>query len=95
MQQCLDQDTLRAAAKKSVIRSKNGRNIIDRIPLNRVLTESDGPHIQLKNQPMRPSDIKVTLQALQDIWGMSFQEADEQVWSNFMKLISPIREQAP
>ena len=44
----------------AMIRSKNGRNIIDRIPLNRILTESDGPHIQLRNQPVCPSDIKVT-----------------------------------
>lgn len=79
----------------AMIRSKNGRNIIDRIPLNRILTESDGPHIQLRNQPVRPSNIKIILEALRDIWGMSFQEVDEQVWSNFMKLLVPIREQAP
>lgn len=79
----------------AMIRSKNGRNIIDRIPLNRILTESDGPHIQLRNQPVRPSNIKIILEALRDIWGMSFQEVDKQVWSNFMKLLVPIREQAP
>lgn len=67
---------------------------VDRIPLNRILTESDGPHIQLRNQPVRPSNIKVILEALGDIWEMPSQEADEQVWSNFMKLLAPIREQA-
>ena len=77
----------------AMIRSKNGRNIIDRIPLNRILTESDGPHIQLRNQPVCPSTIKVILEALGDIWRMSFQEVDGQVWSNFMKLLVPIREQ--
>ena len=79
----------------AMIRSKNGRNIINHIPLNRILTESDGPHIQLRNQPVCPSDITVILEALRDIWGMSFQEADRQVWANFMKLLVPIREQAP
>lgn len=79
----------------AMIRSKSGKNIIDRIPLNRILTESDGPHIQLRNQPVHPSNIKVIIEALRDIWGMSFQEADEQVWSNFMELLGPIREQAP
>ena len=79
----------------AMIRSKKGRNIIDRIPLDRVLTESDGPHIQLRNQPVKPADIKQILEVLRDIWGVSFQEADRQVWSNFMKLIVPIREQSP
>ena len=79
----------------AMIRSKKGRNIIDRIPLNRILTESDGPHIQLRNQPVKPTDIKSVLEVLGDIWGVSFQEADGQVWSNFMKLLAPIREQAP
>ena len=78
----------------AMMRSKKGRNIVDRIPLNRILTESDGPHIQLRNQPVRPSNIKIILEALRDIWGMSFQEVDEQVWSNFMKLLVPIRAQA-
>lgn len=79
----------------AMIRSKKGRNIINRIPLDRILTESDGPHIQLKNQSVKPIDIKGVLEVLGDIWGVSFQEADGQVWSNFMKLLAPIREQAP
>ena len=79
----------------AMIRSKKGRNIINRIPLDRILTESDGPHIQLKNQSVRPIDIKGVLEVLGDIWGLSFQEVNGQVWSNFMKLLAPIREQAP
>ena len=78
----------------AMIRSKKGRNVIDRIPLDRILTESDGPHVQLRNQPVRPTNIKTVLEVLGDIWGMSFQEADGQVWSNFVKLLVPIREQA-
>lgn len=79
----------------AMIRSKKGRNIIDRIPLDRILTESDGPHIQLGNQSVRPINIKGVLEVLGDIWEMPFQETEEQVWSNFMKLLVPIREQAP
>lgn len=79
----------------AMIRSKKGRNIIDRIPLDRILTESDGPHIQLGNQSVRPINIKGVLEVLGDIWEMPFQETKEQVWSNFMKLLVPIREQAP
>ncbi len=79
----------------SMVRSKKGRSIIDRIPSNRILTESDGPHIQLRNRPARPTDIKVVLEVLGDIWGLSFEESKAQVMSNFMKLIVPIREQAP
>ena len=79
----------------SMVRSKRGRNIIDRIPLDRILTESDGPHIQLRNQFVRPIDVKGVLKVLGGIWEKSFEESKIQVMSNFMKLIAPIREQAP
>lgn len=79
----------------AMVRSKTGRIIIDRIPLDQILTESDGPHIQLKSQPVRPSNVKGILEVLRDIWAVSFQEADRQVWANFMKLLVPIREQTP
>ena len=77
----------------AMIRSKKGRNIINRIPPNRILTESDGPHVQLRNQPVKPTDIKSVLEVLRNIWGISFEEAQAQVMSNFMRLILPIREQ--
>ena len=79
----------------AMIRSKKGKSIIDRIPSDRILTESDGPHVQLRNQPVRPTDIKRVLEVLRSIWGMSFEESKAQVTSNFMKLIVPIREQLP
>ena len=78
----------------AMVRSKNGRNIINRIPIDRTLTESDGPHVQYRNQPAKPTDIKHVLEALSSIWGISFEETEAQVRSNFMKLIIPIREQA-
>ena len=78
----------------AMIRSRKGKSIIDRIPLDRILTESDGPHVQLRNQSVRPTDIKGVLEVLGDIWGMSFEETEAQVMSNFMKLILPIRERA-
>ena len=78
----------------AMVRSKKGRNIINRIPIDRTLTESDGPHVLLRNQPAKPTDIKSLLEELSVIWGISFQETEAQVTSNFMKLIIPIREQA-
>ena len=78
----------------AMTRSQKGQTIIDRIPLNRILTESDGPHVKLRNQPVKPTDIKSVLQVLQDSWGMSFEETEAQVMSNFMKLLVPIQAQA-
>lgn len=76
----------------AMTRSKKGRMIIERIPLDRVLTESDGPYVQLRNQPVKPSDIKGVLDVLCAIWGTTYQEAEAQVMSNFMRLVGPIRE---
>ena len=76
----------------AMIRSKKGNNIINRIPIDRILTESDGPHIQIGNSVVRPANVKDVLEVLGRIWGMSFEETKEQVLSNFMELIIPIRE---
>lgn len=78
----------------AMARSRKGRNIIERIPLNRILTESDGPHVQWRKQPVRPTDIKEVLTVLRQMWKMPIEACDAQVLANFMNLIAPIRERA-
>jgi TatD DNase family protein len=74
----------------AMVQSKKGRRIIERIPIDRLLTESDGPYVQLRNQPVQPGDVRLVLDVLKNIWGLSIEETKMRVDSNFKTLISPL-----
>lgn len=61
---------------ESMTKSKNGRAILEQIPRNRILTETDAPY----NTKM---DIKKTL--------ANIQVAEEEIQNNFMTLLANIR----
>jgi len=74
----------------AMIKSKSGQAIIENIPRDKVLTESDGPFIEDKGKPVRPVDIKVVEEYLAFLWKCSYSEVSEIIDQNFKKLISPI-----
>jgi TatD DNase family protein len=80
-----------------------GRNIIARLPRNRVLTETDGPYIQagtgLAMNPddpitggpaLRPGELGNTEQQLAEIWGESKSAVRVQIWHNLAELESRV-----
>lgn len=45
-------------------RSERGRALIANLPLERVLTETDGPFTKLHGQPLRPADVRFAVEAI-------------------------------
>lgn len=74
----------------AMIKAKNGQKIIERIPSNRILTETDGPYIKIKGIPVQPKDTKLIIEYLKAIWDKSFEEIDDIIQNNFKTLISYI-----
>lgn len=74
----------------AMINSINGKKIIDAIPKNRLLTESDGPFIYVNNAPIKPMNIIVVLEYLSKLWGESIDKVDRQLNDNFDNLINKI-----
>lgn len=72
----------------AMVRSNKGRSIIQRMPLERVLTESDGPFVSINNRPANPASVNQTLNGLADIWGIAAEEARERVITNFRRLLT-------
>lgn len=68
--------------------SKNGKQIINNIPLDRLLTESDGPFANIDNKPSSPLFIKNTLFELAKIYNISQDEIMKIVYNNFYKILS-------
>ena len=74
-----------------MIKSPNGIKIIEKIPKEKILTESDGPFISKNNIPVKPSDVKDVLKYLSELWNLSLIEVDKIINTNFFKLIDKIQ----
>ena len=72
----------------SMVRSKAGRRIIQAIPRNRLLTESDGPFATTNDQPSVPADVLTAVTHVAHLWEISVIEASNQIYQNFRRMIS-------
>lgn len=75
----------------AMIRSENGKKIINQIPKHRLLTESDGPFVLIENEPIKPKDIILVQEHLSKLWNMSINKVDEQINNNFSLLLKKIK----
>lgn len=75
----------------AMIKSKNGQEIINRIPKEKILTESDGPFIERNNQAIKPKNIKEVHSYLSIIWNMPEEEIEKLIRRNFDTLISRLK----
>lgn len=75
----------------AMIRSEKGKKIISKIPLHRILTESDGPFIQIDNRQIESKDIRLVYQYLSSMLQKTETEIDYLINSNFKKLIEGIK----
>lgn len=53
-----------------MVRSKRGRSLIEQMPKNRTLTETDGPFVQIQGRPSHPWDVQNVEAGLAAIWGL-------------------------
>ena len=75
----------------AMIKSKKGQEIIKKIPLSSILTESDGPFIQYKGKPIKPSDVAVVITYLSSLWELPAKNVQEKIDSNFQNALSSLR----
>ena len=74
----------------AMIKSKNGQKIIEKIPVDRILTESDGPYVKTKGKPAEPKDVRLVIEHLKIVWNKSFDEIDQIVRRNFKNIIDDL-----
>lgn len=75
----------------SMIKSKKGKEIIGKIPLNRLLVESDGPFIDTKSNPINPFDLIEVYNYIGLAYNIPLQRALDLVKNNFYYLMSKIQ----
>lgn len=67
----------------AMVRSTKGQDLIKRIPKERLLTETDGPFVEIGGEKATPAHIKLVISYLARIWDCPESDASDQVLANF------------
>ena len=71
--------------------STTGKKIIERIPPERVLTESDGPFVKLQGNTVEPKSVIEVEKYLASLWREESDKVGLKIRENFLELVSALR----
>lgn len=71
----------------AMFRTEKSINLIRLIPKERILTETDGPFVQLNKHYIYPWDVNKAIIKLAAIWGLSINATEIQLKNNFRSLL--------
>ena len=72
----------------AMLTSRRGRELIQRVPNDRILTESDGPFVKVGSDPATSLHMPEILQLLANLWGENRARTAAKVAQNFSALLS-------
>jgi TatD DNase family protein len=72
----------------AMVRSKNGLSLLSAMPKDHVLTETDGPFVQVSERPAKPRDVAIVVEAIAEVWGTSTSETMSAISRNFDSVVS-------
>jgi TatD DNase family protein len=70
-----------------MVNSMNGQKIIEKIPVGRILTETDGPFANINNRQIKPMDVLLVHLHLSRLWNKTPEEVEYIITDNFRKLL--------
>jgi TatD DNase family protein len=68
--------------------SKNGAGIVERIPRDRALLETDGPFCKMRGRELVPADTATVCEKLAELWNVSSGEAEAQLDGNLKRAMN-------
>lgn len=71
----------------AMCRSSKGKDIVSNVPLDRLLTESDGPYLSIRRSESYPWDVREVIAAVAEIHACGAERIEKQVWANFRRLV--------
>lgn len=72
----------------AMMNSAKGKQIIDRIPPDQLLTETDGPYVSIGRNKACPWDVVQVEKYLSQVWAVPHEEVRKRIWSNFSQMLS-------
>jgi len=77
----------------AMVHSAKGRTIIQNLPPDRVLTETDGPYMRIRRKAAQPGEVGEVLAFLASTWKMTQDETSVRIRRNLVTLIPSSRDQ--
>ena len=74
----------------AMVLANSGRRLIAAMHPSRVLTETDGPFIDVDGKAALPSDVEVVIKHLANLWNTSEEEVIERIYDNYLRAIGRI-----
>lgn len=71
-----------------MLRSPKHRQMVMNLPLDRILTETDGPFVEHDGRPVKPMDVNRTVAELADLRGLTVEAMAQTVIQNLVCLVS-------
>ena len=75
------------SVNEQMLHSPNGAKLVRSLPMNRILTETDGPFVQNAGTPLKPIDVRRALPALAACIGKPVDELPELLICNLKDLL--------
>jgi TatD DNase family protein len=73
---------------RQMLTSDHHRSLVASLPLDRILTETDGPFTKTGHHPTRPADVSRTVDELAALRSMSRSELSEIILGNLKRIVS-------
>ncbi|MGY2990334.1 MULTISPECIES: Qat anti-phage system TatD family nuclease QatD [unclassified Bradyrhizobium] len=74
-----------------MLRSPKHRQLVAGLPADRLITETDGPFVEVEGRPMRPRDVAQTVAELALLRGVSIEAMKSAILNNLRKLLNEAR----
>lgn len=72
----------------SMLASKSGDALVSAMPVDKVLTETDGPFVKLGQRPATPPDTALAVESLARVWTIDTSEAKQRIADNLRRLVT-------
>jgi TatD DNase family protein len=71
-----------------MLRSPRHKQLVGSLPLDRLLTETDGPFVEREGRPLRPRDVATTVAELAAVRTLSPEAMEDTILQNLRRLVS-------
>jgi len=75
------------SVNEGMLASATGERVMREIPINRVLTETDGPFLSRGDEPIEPGEVVCAVEMVAALVGMPFEHVRMQILSNLQRLL--------
>ena len=78
------------SVNQRMLSTSRGKQLVSKIPKNRIITETDGPFIKNKTQPIYPGKVMPVIDGLSKLWNEPREQVIARVYENFKILINHV-----